>query len=111
MQDRHAAAVDELGAALRRFSETLADTMSPAVQDFGQAVVDAWAVIYPQLRAAYAAAGEPYGPEDEGMWRWLDEAAAQIRARYEAEQERVWQVGLARLREQTAARRQERADA
>ena len=30
--------------------------------------------IYQRLRKKYEAAGEPYGQNDESMWRWLQEA-------------------------------------
>jgi hypothetical protein len=32
---------------------------------------EAYDLIYVQLRARYEAAGEPYGPSEEAMWRWL----------------------------------------
>jgi hypothetical protein len=37
----------------------------------GRMVLAAWRRLEPRLRAAYAAAGSPYGATDAGLWRWL----------------------------------------
>jgi len=43
-----------------------------------------WSAMYPSLREWYEAAGAPYGPGDDGLFRWLDQHAAQNQAEQEA---------------------------
>lgn len=93
---------DELIAVMRQFehgTRQFAAALLPALQRAGAAMQACYDTVYPRLRAAYTAAGEPYGPDDAAMYRWLREVGAAVRAVEGAEQERVWQLGLARIRD------------
>lgn len=86
--DRFILACSEWGqlfmADMRRVAERLEQwllEMRPAFQAFGEWARETYEIVYPVLRQPYNAAGCPYGPDDEGMFRWLGEIIEAASAR------------------------------
>lgn len=88
--------------AMRLALDRAAGAAAPVFLDGGQAVVAAWRRSEPQVRAAYMAAGAPFGPTDEGLWRWLRDGAVIDRLRAEPDLTATWQQVRERLNEHTS---------
>ena len=85
-----------LGAAL----ESLCETLGPMWRELGEQLEEAWGQIYPILRQKYEEAGAPYGPSDEGMWRYFKEEQG-FRNAVEVYRETVaWRKALVDFRRQ-----------
>jgi hypothetical protein len=87
----------------------VSDAMLPAIR---QLVAEAGVVealvrplVYPRLRATYEAAGSPYGPAEDAMWRWWRDVAAAVREAAQEQGERAWETGLTELRRRIEAKR------
>lgn len=93
-------AMGRVRQAIIAFGAALApgDSLSLALLDQFEAQV------YPALRGAYQVAGDPYGPDDDGVVLWLREQAAIAAEAEHRDQERAWQRGLAAVHQLLAAR-------
>ena len=72
--------LDAIQEAAERFSATIAEILAPRVERVDDVIPGVWALLYPELRGKYEAAGSPHGSDDDGMWRWLREQTEARRA-------------------------------
>jgi hypothetical protein len=75
VQELHAQLVDA-GRAL----ETAQRTLVPAIEQATTAVQAIHAALALAFRPGYEAAGQPYGADDAGLHRWLEEQLVEVAA-------------------------------
>jgi hypothetical protein len=63
--------------ALRKFRAALAAAEAAPTAESVAALREASVELKTQLRAAYVAAGSPYGDDSEGLYRWIREVIGQ----------------------------------
>jgi len=59
--------------ALLGIFEAISKALLPVFEGLHKAICDFGERVYPLLREEYEKAGAPYGPSDEGMWRYFEE--------------------------------------